>query len=341
MKLRIEQVEQHLKLQLLPVYLLSGDEPLQMMEAVDSILIKAKQSGYVERDILTFDGHADWSLLTAAAIEQSLFAQKTIVDVRLHVKAGRKGSVAIREYMQHLPSDKILLIQTQRLDKSAMRGAWVKAIDKQGAVIQIWNPSAPETLAWVAKRMRRSGLQPTQEAIRLLTERIEGNLLAADQEIRKLSLLFHQQRIDVEQVLQVVADSSRFSVFDLSDAVLHGDKRRIAHVLMILREEDTALPLILWSLSTLSRQLYDACFNVMQGQTAEQAMGYMPYNKKAAFQTAMRRLYDADWALILAKNFTIDRMSKGHASARVKDESRTWDEIMDFAFLLTGHHLGK
>ncbi len=339
MKLRVEQLGQHLQQSLLPVYLLSGDEPLQMMEAVDSILLKAKENGYLERDILTFDTHADWSLLSSAAVEQSLFAQKTIVDVRLNAKAGNKGSLAIREYMAHLPSDKILIIQTKRLDKSAMKSVWVKAIDKQGVVIQIWDLSAPQTLAWVAKRMRHSGLQPTQEAIRLLTERIEGNLLAADQEIRKLSLLFNQQRVDVEEVLQVVADSSRFSVFDLSGAVLAADVRRIQHILTILREEGTALPLILWSLSTLSRQLYDACFKVSTGQPPMQAMGYMAYDKKAAFQAAMRRLQNADWSAILAKNFLIDRMSKGHESVRVKDESRVWDEIVDFSLLLAGKNV--
>lgn len=336
MKLRIEQLGQHLQQSLMPVYLLSGDEPLQMMEAVDNILMKAKDNGYLERDVLTFDAHADWSLLSSAAIEQSLFAQKTIVDLRLTVKAGNKGSKAIREYMAHLPSDKILIIQTKRLDKSAMKSVWVKAVDQQGVVIQIWNLSMPQTLAWVAKRMRQSGLQPTQEAIGLLTERIEGNLLAADQEIRKLSLLFHQQPVDVEQVLQVVADSSRFSVFDLSDAVLAADSRRIYHVLMILREEAIALPLILWSLSTLSRQLYQACFKLGMGQPASQAVGYMSYDKKAAFQAAMIRLQYADWPLILEKNFTIDRMSKGHESVRVKDESRIWDEIIDLALLLAG-----
>jgi len=336
MKLRVEQLGQHLQQSLQPVYLLSGDEPLQMMEAVDRLLLKAKECGYVERDILTFDAHADWSLLSSAAVEQSLFAQKTIVDVRLNAKAGNKGSLAIREYMQHLPSNKILIIQTKRLDKSAMKSVWVKAIDKHGVVIQIWELSAPQTLAWVAKRMRQSGLQPTQEAIRLLTERIEGNLLAADQEIRKLSLLFNQQRVDVEEVLEAVADSSRFSVFDLSGAVLAADVRRIQHVLTILREEGTALPLILWSLSTLSRQLYDACFKMNMGQPAAQAMGYMAYDKKAPFQAAMHRLQGADWSVILAKNFMIDRLSKGHESVRVKDESRVWDEIIDFALLLAG-----
>ena len=104
---------------------------------------------------------------------------------------------------------------------------------------------------------------------------------------------------------------------------------------MILREEGTALPLVLWSLSTLSRQLYDACFKVSMGQAESQAMGYMPRPRQGPFQSAMRRLQTADWPTILDKNFIIDRMSKGHESVRVKDESRTWDEIYDLAALLS------
>ena len=334
MKLRIEQLAEHLKSQLMPVYFLSGDEPLQMMEAVDAVRAKAKEAGYLERDILTFEGQADWSTLSSAAIEQSLFAQKTLVDVRMSAKPGIKGSKAIREYMTHLPTNKVLLIQSGKQDKGSMNSAWAKALDKQGVVIQIWGMSPPQTLAWVAKRMRQQGLKPTQDAIRLLTERIEGNLLAADQEIKKLSLLFNNQDIDVDQLMQVVADSSRFSVFDLSDAVLMGDIKRIHHVLMVLRDEGTALPLVLWSLSTLSRQLYDACFKVGQGQPESQAMGYMPRPRQGPFQAAMRRLQYTDWLTILDKNFIIDRMSKGHESVRVKDESRTWDEAFDLAALL-------
>ncbi len=344
MKLRIEQLPQFLKTHTGNVFFLSGDEPLQMMEAADQIRKAAVQQGYDERDIISFEGgKADWSTLTAASIELSLFSQKKLLDVRLsNSSPGVKGSKAIREYLEKKPDDKFLLLQTGKLDKGSRNSAWVKGLDKQGVMIQIWDLSPAQTLAWVAKRMRNSGLEPSQEAVRLLTERIEGNLLAADQEIKKLVLLTGKGSVDVDQVMQVVADSSRFSIFDLSDAVLLGDSRRVHHVLSVLREEGTAMPLILWSISTLSRQLHDMCYKVMQGESEAQAMsvaGFIPQARKALFPPAIRRLRGANWSELLQQNFTIESMSKGQSETRVRDESRIWDAVLSLSLDLAGKHI--
>ncbi|MEE9303538.1 MAG: DNA polymerase III subunit delta [Thiotrichaceae bacterium] len=348
MKLRIEQLSQYLKNSSDRVFFISGNEPLQMMEATDQIRQAAQMQGYDERDIISFEGgKADWSVLTAASIELSLFSQKKMLDVRLLGSSpGAKGSKAIRDYLENIPEDKVLLLQTGKLDKSSRNSAWVKALDKYGVMIQVWDLSPAQTLAWVAKRMRNSGLQPTQEAVRLLTERIEGNLLAADQEIKKLVLLFGQKSeqspVDVDQVMQVVADSSRFSVFDLSDAVLLGDIKRLHHMLDILREEGTPLPLILWSISTLSRQLHDMCYRITLGESESQAMqvaGFIPQARKALFPQAIRRLKQADWSYILQQNFIIESMSKGQGETRIRDESRIWDAMLDCAVSLTGKQL--
>jgi len=344
MKLRFEQLSQFLKTSANNVFFLSGDEPLQMMEAADQIRLAAKLGGYDERDIISFEGgKGDWSDLRAASIELSLFSQKKLLDVRLSSSSpGAKGSKAIREYLENVPDDKFLLLQTGKLDKSSRNSAWVKALDKQGVMIQVWDLSPQQTLAWVAKRMRNTGLQPTQEAVRLLTERIEGNLLAADQEIKKLVLLFGQGAIDVDQVMKVVADSSRFSVFDLSDAILLGDVKRLHHVLSILREEGTPLPLILWSLSTLSRQLHDICNKIKRGESESQAMkiaGFIPRARQALFPPAIRRLHNANWSHILQQNFIIESMSKGQGETRIRDEARIWDKILDTAVALTGKQL--
>lgn len=345
MKLRPEQLSSYLRDCSDRVFFLSGEEPLQMQEAADLIRQYALEQGFDERQIITFDGgHGDWTELTAAAMELSLFSQKKILDVRLsHCQPGAKGSQAIRDYMANVPDDKFLLLQTAKLDKSARQAAWVKALDEQGVMIQVWDLSPAQTLGWVAKRMREHGLQPSQDAVRLLTERIEGNLLAANQEIKKLLLLFGAgAQIDVDQVMQVVADSSRFSVFDLSDAILLGDIKRLHHVLKILREEDTALQLVLWSLSTLSRQLYDICQRIMRGEAearAIQSAGFIPRPRQALFPPAIRRLRDADWTHILQQNFEIETMTKGQAETRIRDESRIWDKVFDTAVLLSGHRL--
>ncbi len=347
MKLRVEQLSSFLTGTTKQLFFLSGDEPLQMMEAADQIRQQARSQGFEEREILSFDGGntagTSWSALSAAGIELSLFSQKKMLDVRLcGCQPGASGSKSIREYIDNMPSDQFLLLQTGKLDKNTRNSAWVKALDKQGVMIQIWELSPAQTLAWVAKRMREQGLQPTQDAVSLLTERIEGNLLAADQEIKKLRLLFGQNVIDVDQVIQVVADSSRFTVFDLSDAVLQGDLRRLHHVLTILREEDTPLPLILWSLSTLGRQLYAMCEHIRGGGSEMQAMkvaGFIPRTRQALFPSALRRLQHADWSAILHSLFALEKMSKGQTEVRIRDVSRIWDQMMDTAASLTGKPL--
>lgn len=344
MKVRIEQLTQFLGKSSDRVFFLTGDEPLQMMEATDSIRQFAQSQGYIERDILAFEsGNADWSTLTSVSRELSLFSQKKMLDVRLpNSSPGLKGSAAIRDYMSHVPEDKFLLLQAGKLDKNSRNSAWVKALDKQGVMIQVWNLSPAQTLAWVAKRMRNIGLQPTQEAVRLLTERIEGNLLAADQEINKLVLLYGSGAVDVDQIMKVVADSSRFTVFDLSDAILLGNIKRLHHVLSILREEGTPLPLILWSLTTLIRQLHGMCYRVQQGEGMQQAIkvaGFIPQARQALFPPAIKRLSAADWSHILQQSFIIESMSKGQGKVRVRNQAMIWDQVFDTAVELMGKKL--
>ncbi len=175
------------------VFLLSGDEPYQLMEAADTIRQFAKQQGFTERDILHADGQFDWGSLLGASNSLSLFSELKLIDLRVETKGpGKAGSQAIRDYMDNPPEDKILLIQMPKLVGNARNAAWVKAIDKQGVVVQIWDLSAPQTMAWINKQMREKGMRATSDAVRLLTERVEGNLLAAAQEINKLKLLYQE-----------------------------------------------------------------------------------------------------------------------------------------------------
>ncbi len=349
MKLRIEQLASYLQGAVNEaeqrIFLLSGDEPLQMMEAADQVRQYALSLGFAERDIISLEGaRADWSALAAASVELSLFSQKKMLDVRfVGSQPGVNGSKAIREYVENMPADQFLLLQTGKLDKNSRNSAWVKALDKHGVMLQVWELSPAQTQSWVAKRMRDSGLQPTQDAVHLLTERIEGNLLAADQEIKKLALLHADgNNIDVDLVMRSVADSSRFTVFDLSDAILQGDLKRLHHILSVLREEDTPLPLILWSLVTLSRQLHAMCERVRAGESEMQATkiaGFVPRARQAMFPAAIRRLQSANWSAILHGLFKLEAMSKGQAEPRIRDESRVWDTALDIAVFLSGKQL--
>lgn len=337
-------------------FLLTGDEPYQLMEAADTIRAYAKQMGYVERDILHADNSFKWNELAGVSNSLSLFSEKKFIDLRIEMKTpGKVGSQAIRDYMENVPDDKILLIQVPKLAAAARNSAWVKAIEKQGIVIQIWDLSAPQTMAWVSKKMREMGMRATPDAVRLLTERVEGNLLAAFQEISKLKLLSQniddqssvsqnmsnqntraEIIIDEEQVLAAVSDSSRFSIFDLSNAVMAGDLTRIQHIHHNLKEEGVPIQLVLWALSDLSRQLYSGSFNLNNGMSASQIVAKMPRPKQRPFQTALQRMRSANWTAILKKNSDIDRLSKGQSEIANKGLGRVWSELLELALMLAG-----
>ena len=331
MRLRQEQLNDHLTQQLAPVYFISGDEPLQSMEAADAIRKAANNRGYVERDILTVEGQFDWGQLQSASDSLSLFAEKKILDLRLPSgKPGLQGSKAIQAYLKKIPMDKILIIQSGKIDYRSYNAAWVKALDREGVVIQIWDLSPANTLTWVAKRMRSYGLNPTQDAIRMLTERVEGNLLAAAQEIQKLQTLFGEGEISDQQVIESVTDSSRFSIFDLSDAILTADQKRIQHILKILQEEDTPVILVLWAITDLARKLYQAA----KGNAG--IINKMPRQKQTAFRAISQRLQQADWQAIWNSLVEIDWKSKGVGAEPSKSENRIWDAFLQVSMQLSG-----
>jgi len=325
------------------VFLLTGDEPFQLMEASDAIRAYAAQEAYLERDILHADNSFNWSELTGVSNSLSLFSEKKFIDLRIETKTpGKAGSQAIRDYMERVPEDKILLIQIPKLTAAARNAAWVKAIDKQGVVVQVWDLSTPQTMAWISKKMREFGMRATSDGVRLLTERVEGNLLAAYQEINKLKLLYQKSdaqtetQIDEEQVLAAVSDSSRFSIFDLSNAVMAGDLPRIQHIHHNLKEEGVPIQLILWTLSDLSRQLYNASFHLNNGTAVSQIVGKLPRPRQRPFQIALQRMQNADWKMILKKNSEIDRLSKGQSEIANKGLGRVWAELLELALMLAG-----
>ncbi|MCF6190856.1 MAG: DNA polymerase III subunit delta [Cocleimonas sp.] len=343
MKVNADQFEVFLQRQqeIPRVFLITGDEPLQVMESCDVIRQYAQSQGFSERDVLHADNKFDWSTLLGASNSMSLFSEKKLIDLRIETKTpGRVGSQAIRDYMQNPPDDKVLLIQMPKLVGSARNAAWVKAIEKAGVVVQIWDLSPPQTMAWVAKRMRAEGMRPSNEAVRLLTERVEGNLLAATQEISKLKLLFANDATEVtiedKQVLESVSDSSRFSIFDLSNAVMMGDVHRVQHIHHNLKEEGVPVQLMLWTLSDLGRQLYNASFSLENGVAASQILSKMPRPRQKPFQVAMQRMQYANWPDILKKNGEIDRLSKGQGDIANKGMARVWSDLLELALILAG-----
>lgn len=337
MKIRHEQLASHLKKTLSSVYCVIGDEPLQSMEIVDSIRKAANQAGYQSRNILSVEAMFDWNILSSAAETLSLFAEKQIIDLRVpNGKLGLQGSKAIQSYLSKIPDDKLLIIQLGKFDYRSRNSAWFKALDRSGVIIQIWALSPAQTLAWVAKRMRQAGLQVSQEVVRLLSDRVEGNLLAAAQEIQKLYSLFGAAKINEQQLIDAVSDSSRFSIFDLSDAILLAQPQRVQHILSVLHQEGTPLTLLLWAMSDLSRKLYQANYLLKLGKSDAGIINKIPKQKQTLYRNANQRLYHANWHRILSQLVEVDWKIKGVGQEPNKLEARIWDDLSDIALSLAG-----
>jgi len=257
-KLKAEQLPKQLAAALAPVYAISGDEPLLCQEAADAIRAACKQAGYGERQVFSADAHFDWGRLYEAGASLSLFAEKTLLDVRLPSgKPGDKGAAVLLEYLDNPPADKILLLSLPKLDSSTQKSKWCKALaeHKAACLVQIWPVEAAALPGWISQRLAAAGLSADNEAAALLAERVEGNLLAAAQEIEKLKLHDHSGRLTVESVQAAVADSARFDLFGLIDSALQGDAAHALRTLYGLRSEGVDSVVILWALARELRTL--------------------------------------------------------------------------------------
>ena len=186
-----------------PVYFLSGDEPFQLDEAAAQIRQAAKAQGYTEREVYHVDRSFDWDLLTQSAGSMSLFAERKLIELRIPGgKPGDKGSKALVDYTQQLPEDNLLLIVSAKLDAAQTKSKWFKALDAVGATLAVWPLELQQLPAWLKKRMQLRGLQPSEDALTILAEQVEGNLLAADQELEKMLLLYGEGSITAEQVIE-------------------------------------------------------------------------------------------------------------------------------------------
>jgi DNA polymerase-3 subunit delta len=262
------QLEQQLARQLAPVYLIAGDEPLQLGEAADAVRAAARRAGFDERELLETGADFDWSALAGAVGSLSLFSQRRLIELRIAATksggkgdgVGRQGADAIRRCLERPSDDVLLLILAPGLDWKALKAKWVQQIERVGVVVQVRDPQGRQLVQWIDARLRRAGFVPTPDAVMLLAERVEGNLLAADQEIKKLALLHPPGPVDAEGLISAVADSARYGVFDLAEAVLSGDRGRVARILAALRGEGTPEPLVLWVLAREVRKLAAIAF---------------------------------------------------------------------------------
>lgn len=332
-KLYPEKLAGQLSGTLAPLYIVSGEEPLLVQEACDTIRLAAREKGFTERELYHIDPKFDWGQLHNAANSMSLFSEQKILEVRMPTgKPGDKGGKALVEYANAPAPDNLLLIVTGKLDGSVQRSKWFKALDKVGMHVATWPIDAVKLPRWITQRLSQAGLSAGSGAAELLASRIEGNLLAAVQEIEKLKLLATDGKVSTELMASVVADSARYDVFGLSDKALNGDTPGAVKTLHGLKSEGTEAIPILWALTRDIRQLLQVAQATEQGKhldTALKQAGIWAKRQPLA-KNALRRLKAARLEQLLRQANGIDRAIKGMRSGAV------WDELLDLVLNLSG-----
>lgn len=317
MRIYPDRLNAHLDKSLAAVYLVSGDEPLQLGECCDAIRAAARAAGHSTREVLEAGSGFDWQRLTAEAAAFSLFAEKKLIDLRIPGgKPGTEGGKALSAYCNDPPPDTLLLITLPRVDRQQQNSKWFKAVDALGAVVQVW-PIEPQRLpGWIERRMQDKGIKPTGEAVQMLADRVEGNMLAAQQEIEKLLLLHGEGPLDADQLAAAVADSARYDVFELVDSALRGESARCVHILDGLRGEGLAPPVVLWALHRELRSMAQISADIAKGLSPDQAISRARvFSKRTGLvRQALSHLRTTQWLALLDQCHLADSAVKGVGS---------------------------
>ncbi|MDE2398854.1 MAG: DNA polymerase III subunit delta, partial [Burkholderiales bacterium] len=262
MQLRPDQLEAQLARGLQPIYTVYGDEPLLAQEAGDAIRAAARAAGCSERKVFTVSGnHFDWSSVIGAAQAQSLFAERQLIEIRIPSgKPGKDGSEALQRYCARLDAEVVTLVQCPKLDFQQTKAAWFSALDAAGVTLRVDPVERKALPVWISQRLARQGQAVAagvagQRTLAFFADRVEGNLLAAHQELQKLALLYPAGELSFDQVEAAVLDVARYDVFRLGEAVLAGQVARALRMLDGLRAEGEAAVLVHWALAEDIRAL--------------------------------------------------------------------------------------
>ncbi|HEY1874292.1 MAG TPA: DNA polymerase III subunit delta [Steroidobacteraceae bacterium] len=313
MKLTSDSLATHLAQRLLPAYLISGDEPLLSGEAADAVRARARAAGFSEREVHFIERASDWDEVRASAGNLSLFGSRRVVEIRLtSARPGAAGNAALVTLLEARDPDLLLLVIAPRLDREAQGADWVRAVETHGAWLAVWPVDAGRLVDWLRARCRKLGLEASAEALELLASRTEGNLLAAHQELAKLTWLAADGAVTADTVLASVADSARFDVFQLGEAVLLGETNRALRMLGGLRAEGTEATLALWALTRALRDLWTA--------RTEGAAPPAWQRRSAALAKAQQRAPRLSFPALAQRATRADRIIKGRLTGDAWDE---------------------
>ena len=312
MQVRLEQLDAHLAKvagQPAAIYVLHGDEHLLVLEAADRIRAAVRKAGYSEREVLHVERNFRWNALTASTQSMSLFGDRKLIDLRIPTgKPGRDGSLALQEHAANAKAgaaEVVTLITLPRLDRDGSSSAWFTALAGAGVSIEVPLVGLNQLPNWINNRLSQQNQQVDRAGMNFLIERVEGNLLAAYQEIRKLGLLYPTGALIEEQVRTAVLNASRYDVYKLREALLEGQLGRYARILSGLRGEGEALPLILWAVADGLRRALNAG---------------APAGRRVKLMAALRKAAE------------VDRLAKGLRVATSSGDP--WDDLLSLGLLL-------
>lgn len=296
------------------MYMVSGDEPLLVNEAADAIRARARADGFTEREIHAVERGFDWNSLLADSRALSLFAQRKIIEIRMtHPTPGEQGGAAIVELTQQPSPDNLVLVITGKLDGRTQNSKWVQAIEKHGTLVQVWPIELARLPNWIRERLGRHGLQADPAAASLLAERVEGNLLAAHNEVEKLALLLPRGAVTAQTVLDAVADSARFDVLQLGEAAMRGQAARAVRILEGLHGEGIDATLVLWAVNKDLQWMARAQHLMRNGHNPDSALNaiYVWRPRQAAMKMALQRFKTQAVQELLLDAARVDQAIKG------------------------------
>ena len=332
MLLKGEQLAAHLERELRPLYVLYGDEPLLVLEAADVIRAQARKKGYNEREVLTVLPHFDWGELLAAGGNMSLFGDRKLIDLRIPTgKPGKEGGAALQQWCQHLSADNMLLITLPELDWREEKAVWFTALVNAGVAIKLMAPPLAELPGWIAGRLRRQQQSADLDSLKFVAERVEGNLLAAHQEIQKLGLLYPAGQLSAAQIREAVLNVARYDIDGLREALLSGDLARLKRTLDGLMQEGEAPPLVLWAMSEEIRALTTIRIGMDAGKSVDillkDAKVWGP--RAIPVKKALQRLSTVALEAALQHAGQIDKLIKGIGQGNI------WEEFLRLGLRLT------
>lgn len=330
MNVRPDQLPSVIAKTVYPVYMVSGDEPLQQMESLDCIRSFLREQDYTEREVLDVDAHFEWQQLLDEAANMSLFATRRIVELRLPTaKPGRQGSQILKDYLTNPPEDTVLIVNAGKVDGNAKKSAWFKAIEQKGLVVQCWPVPVDKLAYWLKQRFSRRDMDADNDVLAYISQHVEGNLLAADQEIEKLYLLLGPGKVTYADVAQAVTSQSRYTVFELVDMLLSGDKKRVIKIIAGLKAEGMVPVVVNWALARDIRLLTTVSADSSSVDFKLKRSGVWQ-SRINLFKSCLSRHRQRSFQLMLKRCAYIDAASKGMI------DSNVWDEIETLCVRLAG-----